>query len=62
MDPSVTDPLVQMYINQLNEKERLALEIAREFLESSFSIEKSNGFLKWRQEQEHSPKPTGTTS
>ena len=37
------------YINQLDELEKIALEVAKEQLESSFSIEKSIGFLKWNE-------------
>lgn len=39
--------LIQEYINQLDELEKIALNVAKEQLESSFSIEKSIGFLKW---------------
>lgn len=39
--------LISEYINQLDELEKIALEVAKEQLESSFSIEKSIGFLKW---------------
>lgn len=39
--------LIQEYINQLDELEKIALDVAKEQLESSFSIEKSIGFLKW---------------
>ncbi len=38
---------VEKYISQLDEKEKLALKIAKENLESSFDIKKSIGFLKW---------------
>ena len=42
--------LVDEYIKQLNEVELLALQIAKEDLESSFSIDKSIGFLKWKKQ------------
>ena len=41
------EKLISEYINQLDELEKIALEVAKEQLESSFSIEKSIGFLKW---------------
>ena len=36
------------YINSLSEKERKALEIARNHLGSLFNIYKCNGFLQWK--------------
>jgi hypothetical protein len=39
---------IEEYLNSLNEKEKLALEIASNHLETSFSIEKSIGFLQWK--------------
>jgi hypothetical protein len=44
------DPLEQYideYIQSLSEQEQLVLNIAREHLESSFNLIKSNGFLEW---------------
>ena len=41
------DENIQNYINQLNEKERKALSIAKEHLASSFSISKSIGFINY---------------
>jgi len=43
------EKLFSEYINQLDELEKIALEVAKEQLESSFSIEKSIGFLKWKE-------------
>lgn len=43
------EKLISEYINQLDELEKIALEVAKEQLESSFSIEKSIGFLKWKE-------------
>jgi hypothetical protein len=40
------------YIESLPEKERKTLEIAKEHLETSFSMEKSIGFQKWKQQQQ----------
>ena len=46
------EKLISEYINQLDELEKIALEVAKEQLESSFSIEKSIGFLKWRENKD----------
>jgi len=37
----------KQYIEQMDEKERQAYEIAKEHLESSFDISVSLGFQKW---------------
>lgn len=39
---------IKEYIGSFNEKEKLAYEIAKKQLESSFNIEKSIGFIKWK--------------
>lgn len=39
------------YIKSLSEIEQKALNIAQEQLQSSFSIEKSIGFLEWKKSQ-----------
>ncbi len=44
---SETDILVTEYIESLNDNEKKALIIARQHLETSFCIEKSNGFINW---------------
>ena len=46
------EKLISEYINQLDELEKIALEVAKEQLESSFSIEKSIGFLKWKENKD----------
>ena len=43
------EKLISEYINQLDEFEKIALDVAKEQLESSFSMEKSIGFLKWKE-------------
>tara|TARA_Y100000992_G_scaffold134685_1_gene88948 strand:- start:1831 stop:1992 length:162 start_codon:yes stop_codon:yes gene_type:complete len=43
--------IVDKYIQSLNDKERKALEIAKNHLESSFDIEKSVGFIKFKESQ-----------
>ena len=39
------------YIAHLSDVERLVLEIAKEHLETSFSIKKSIGFKEWMSDQ-----------
>jgi len=39
------------YFETLSDKELDALEIAVKYLKSSFSIVKSNGFRKWKQDK-----------
>jgi len=46
------EKLISEYINQLDELEKIALDVAKEQLESSFSIEKSIGFLKWKENKD----------
>ena len=40
--------LHMLYISQMSVQERKAYEIAKEHLETSFNIEKSIGFIKWK--------------
>lgn len=42
-----TQSLLDSYIKQLNDKEKVAYKIAKEHLGSSFNLEKSIGFQKW---------------
>lgn len=39
--------LIDIYISQLNDIEKKVFTIAKEHLETSFSIEKSIGFKQW---------------
>ena len=48
--------LAKQYIESLPEKERKAYEIARIHLGCLLDIEKTNGFLKWKEEQYQLPK------
>lgn len=41
------DPSISQYIHQLNEKEQIAHSIAICLLESSYNLEKSNGYLNF---------------
>jgi hypothetical protein len=45
------ESLSQQYIKSLDEKELQAYHIAKSHLGSSFSLEKSVGFLKWLEKQ-----------
>ncbi len=47
MNNNEKEKLINEYINQLNKDEKIVLEIAKECLKSSFSIEKSIGYLTW---------------
>jgi len=47
------EELVNLYIENLNVYERVAYEIAKKNLESSFDIEKSIGFLDFVQENNY---------
>ena len=40
--------LLEIYITSLNDIEKKAFDIAKEQLQSSFSIEKSIGFIEWK--------------
>jgi len=42
-----THELIEEYKSTMTEQERLVLNIAIEHLESSFSIERSIGYLEW---------------
>jgi hypothetical protein len=62
--------LITAYLAQLTPQEQRVLKIAREHLESSFTLEKSIGFLEWQvlSEKQHmqalsekqQPEPIGT--
>ena len=43
------EEMIQEYISQLTEVEKIAYEIAKEHLGSSFNIYRSNGFKEWKQ-------------
>ena len=42
-----SNKLIDQYTNQLETKEKLSLEIAKEILGDSFNISKSIGYLNW---------------
>ena len=49
--PAVDTEMIDEYIDQLSELEKKTLEIAKDHLGSSFSIEKSTGFVEWSKKQ-----------
>ena len=48
---SNTRELIQQYIQSLNEQELLILNLAKQHLKTSFDIEKSIGFIEWKNKQ-----------
>ena len=44
------EKIIKAYLKNLSDNEKKAMEIAKSHLESSFNIEKSNGFLKFKEE------------
>ena len=42
------EALIEKYISQLNNSEKLAYEIAKEHLETSFDMSRSIGFLEFK--------------
>jgi len=47
-DEEILQEQIQEYISTLNDREKRVMEIARDHLESSFCIERSVGFIKWK--------------
>ena len=47
-----TDKIIEMYLKSMTESEKQAYLIAKNHLESSFDLEKSIGFIRFKQEQE----------
>lgn len=43
--------LAQQYVESLTPTEKQAYELAKDHLGSLFNIEKTNGFLQWKQKQ-----------
>tara|TARA_B100000424_G_scaffold271657_1_gene275568 strand:+ start:6029 stop:6190 length:162 start_codon:yes stop_codon:yes gene_type:complete len=41
------DAWIELYLAELSASEKIAYEIAKEHLQSSFDLEKSIGFQKW---------------
>lgn len=49
-----TKPLGELYVETLSPKEYKSYLIAKEHLGTSFHLEKSVGFLKWKKKKEES--------
>jgi hypothetical protein len=47
MEKEKEEQKMEEYISQLSEVEKIAYEIAKEHLVSSFNIRRSNGFKEW---------------
>jgi DNA-directed RNA polymerase specialized sigma subunit len=47
----ILEEQIQEYISTLSDREKIVLEIAKEHLQSSFSMERSIGFIKWLNEK-----------
>jgi DNA-directed RNA polymerase specialized sigma subunit len=47
-EEDILQQLIEEYISTLNEREKQVMEIAKEHLQSSFCIERSVGFVKWK--------------
>ncbi len=54
MSSSSIETLLIEYVKQLSEKESKAYNIAKSHLGSSFSLEKSRGFIDWKKKHEES--------
>ena len=50
MNYTLSDDAKRFY-DSLNEKEKRAFHIAQNHLGSLFTVEKTNGFLKWKEKQ-----------
>ena len=46
------EKVIEEYLEQLNEKQRKAFEIAKDHLKTSFSIKKSIGYQEWLKKKE----------
>ena len=47
-----TDKIIEMYLKSMTESEKLAYLIAENHLETSFDLEKSIGFIRFKAAQE----------
>jgi hypothetical protein len=52
MDKSPEEKLIEKYVAQLSEQEKLVLDIAIDHLGSSFDIVRSIGYIKWAEKQQ----------
>jgi len=56
------EKIMKIYLKKLSDNEKKAMEIAKSHLESSFNIEKSNGFLKFKEDYVKSNSSTTSSS
>ncbi len=56
------EKIMKAYLNQLSDNEKKTMEIAKSHLESSFNIEKSNGYLKFKENYVKSNSSTTSVS
>jgi len=56
MDSTEKKALYDEYLAQLSEKGKLAYEIAKSHLKSSFSLERSIGYMEWLKKKEEQQK------
>lgn len=50
------DKHIQEFLKGLNEREKIALNIAKDLLGTSFNIKKSIGYIKWKKENVNNKK------
>jgi hypothetical protein len=55
-EKSLTQTLAELYVQQMSAKEKQAYEIAKSHLGCTFDLEKSDGFLNFKKQQEKEPK------
>jgi hypothetical protein len=53
-ESELEDLLTSEYISQMNSKERIAYQIAKEHLGTSFNLKKSIGYKEWLKNKEKS--------
>lgn len=50
-DSETLSEIIREYIDSLPDKERVGYEIAKEHLGTSFTVEKTVGFLRWKKQK-----------
>ena len=50
------DKDIQEFLKSLNEKEKIALRIAKDILGTTFNMKKSIGYIKWKKKKEENKK------
>ena len=49
--PAQSTQEIDIYIHQLNDKQKKAMAIAQQHLQTSFHLPKSNGYLEWKKKK-----------